>query len=285
MTYQTLIDVDALADLIEQGRAILFDCRFDLTDVHAGRSAYLQGHIPGAFYIDLEQDLSGTPDGHNGRHPLPDRAAFAARMAALGVSDGLQVVGYDTSGGFYASRLWWMLRWAGHRDVAVLDGGLAAWTAAGKTLVTGEEPVRATGTFRMSADPAMGAVDVRAIQANLGSGEALLIDARTPERFAGQPHPLDATSGHIPGAANRFYQRNMDGDSRFKPAEELRREFAAILGDAGPEQVVHQCGSGVTATHNLLAMEIAGLTGSQLYPGSWSEWTSNPTRPIATGSD
>ncbi|WP_442681302.1 sulfurtransferase [Sphingomonas sp. ASY06-1R] len=285
MTHQSLIDADALAGLIEKEGVLIFDCRFDLTEVDAGKAAYLEGHIPGAVYVDLERDLSGRSDGHNGRHPLPDRAAFAARMAALGVSEGLQVVGYDTSGGFYASRLWWMLRWLGHRDVAILDGGLAAWTEAGLPLMAGDVPARPAEPLAPAPEPAMAAVDVAGIEANLDEGALLVLDARTPERFAGAPHPLDVASGHIPGAANRFYQRNLDANGRFKSPDELKREFAAVLADTAPDQVVHQCGSGVTATHNLLAMEIAGLTGSKLYPGSWSEWTSDPARPIASGSD
>jgi thiosulfate/3-mercaptopyruvate sulfurtransferase len=285
VTHQTLIAADALAGLIEKDGVLIFDCRFDLTDVHAGKAGYLEGHIPGARYVDLEQDLSGPLDGQNGRHPLPDRATFAARMAALGVSEGLQVVGYDTSGSFYASRLWWMLRWLGHRDVAVLDGGLAAWVGAGLPLASGDVAARPAKPLPTAPEPAMGAVDVAGIEANLNDGRLLVLDARTPERFAGAPHPLDTRSGHIPGAANRFYQQNMDASGRFKSAEVLRREFAAVLGDTTADRVVHQCGSGVTATHNLLAMEIAGLAGSKLYPGSWSEWTSDPARPIASGSD
>ncbi|WP_116089652.1 sulfurtransferase [Sphingomonas crusticola] len=284
MTYQTLIDAACLAPLVEQQKVLVFDCRFDLSDVDAGRVGYLSGHIPGALYLDLDRDLSGTPDGGNGRHPLPERAEFAARMAELGLSRGVQVVSYDTSGGFYASRLWWMLRWLGHRDVAVLDGGLAAWTGAGLALASGDEPV-GRGDFEMSPEPAVAAVDVAAVEANLESGNFLIVDARTAERFAGAPHPLDDASGHIPGAANRPFQRNLTAEGTFKPAAELARDFRAVLGGISPEQVVHQCGSGVTATHNLLAMEVAGLTGSRLYPGSWSEWTSDTTRSIASGSD
>ena len=283
MAYHTLIDAVALAGLIEQGSVLLFDCRFDLTDLDAGRSAYLAGHIPTAGYLDLDRDLSASPTGHNGRHPLPDRAAFAARMTELGLSQGLQVVCYDTSGGFYASRLWWMLRWLGHEDVAVLDGGLGSWTAAGLPLETGERLPRTPGDFVMSAEPAMPAVNVSAVEANLTSGDLLVVDARTAERFAGTPHPLDAASGHIPGATNRFYQRNLTPDGRFRPAAELADDFAKLLDKTPPRQVIHQCGSGVTATHNLLAMEIAGLKGSRLYAGSWSEWASDPARPIATG--
>lgn len=282
MSYQTLIDAADLARLAEQGDVLICDCRFDLNDPEAGRRDYRAGHIPGALYVDLEQDLSAHPTGANGRHPLPDRDAFAARMAALGVTQTGLVVAYDASGGYYASRLWWMLRWAGHGQASVLDGGLEAWTQSGRALEEGDQqPVR--GDFRASADPLMPITEVAAIEANITDGALLVVDARTAERFAGEPHPLDTASGHIPGAGNRFWQNNLTPEGRFKPAEVLAAEFAALLGSHGPETIVHQCGSGVTATHNLLAMEVAGLTGSRLYPGSWSEWTSDPSRPIAKG--
>ena len=280
MSYQTLIDAADLARLAEQGNVLICDCRFDLNDLDAGRRAYRAGHIPGAVYVDLDRDMSAHPTGTNGRHPLPDRDAFAARMAALGATQDGLIVTYDHSGGYYASRLWWMLRWAGHGQVAVLDGGLDAWTQSGRAL---EESDRqpAPGDFRASADPLMPITEVAAIEANIAGGDLLVVDARTAERFAGAPHPLDSASGHIPGAANRFWQNNLTPEGRFKPAEALAAEFAALLGGRGPGTIVHQCGSGVTATHNLLAMEVAGLTGSRLYPGSWSEWTSDPGRPIA----
>jgi thiosulfate/3-mercaptopyruvate sulfurtransferase len=284
MTYQTLIDATDLARLVEQGDVLICDCRFDLGDLDAGRRDYRTGHIPGAVHVDLERDLSAAPTGSNGRHPLPERAAFAARMAQLGVTQDGLVVTYDTSGGFYASRLWWMLRWAGHGQAAVLDGGIKAWTEAGHALEQGEvQPI--PGNFSASAEAAMPITEVEVIEANIAGGDLLVVDARTADRFAGAPHPLDATSGHIPGAGNRFWQNNLAPDGRFKPAGDLAREFAALLGDRAATTIVHQCGSGVTATHNLLAMEAAGLTGSRLYPGSWSEWTSDPRRPIARERD
>lgn len=284
MSYQTLIDAAGLARLVEQGDVLICDCRFDLGDPDAGRRDYREGHIPGAVYVDLERDLSAVPTGTNGRHPLPDRIDFAARMAELGVRQDRLIVSYDASGGYYASRLWWMLRWAGHGRAAVLDGGLKAWTGAGHALEPGEaQPVR--GDFVASGEAAMPITEVEGIEANLSGGDLLVVDARTADRFAGAPHPLDTASGHIPGAGNRFWQNNLARDGRFKPADQLAREFAALLGDRGAATIVHQCGSGVTATHNLLAMEVAGLSGSRLYPGSWSEWTSDPRRPIATGKD
>ena len=282
MSFGTLIDTGNLARLIEAGEVLVCDCRFDLGDVQAGRRAYLDGHIPTAVYVDLDHDLSAESNGRNGRHPLPDAQAFAARMAELGLRKGRQVVSYDSSGGYYASRLWWMLRWIGHGQVAVLDGGFAAWLDAGQELGRGQEQA-APGTFEAPVEPAMPVSDVHAIEANLDSGELLVVDARTAERFAGEPHPLDTASGHIPGAGNRFWQKNLGADGRFKPADQLAREFAELLGSRLAGEVVHQCGSGVTATHNLLAMEVAGLSGSRLYPGSWSEWTSDPKRPVATG--
>jgi len=284
MSYRTLIDAADLARLMEQGDVLVCDCRFDLADPDAGRRDYLGGHIPGAIYVDLERDLSGTPTGTNGRHPLPDRDAFAARMAKLGVTQDGLIVSYDASGGYYASRLWWMLRWTGHGQVAVLDGGLKAWMESGRGLEEGE--VRPPpGDFRASDDAAMPIAKVEGIEANLSSGDLLVVDARMAERFAGASHPLDTASGHIPGAGNRFWQDNLTAEGRFKPAEQLAREFAGVIGDRPVGTIVHQCGSGVTATHNLLAMEVAGLAGSRLYPGSWSEWTSDPRRPIAKGKD
>jgi len=282
MSYQTLIDPPDLARLIEQGDVLVCDCRFDLNNPSAGRRDYLAGHIPGAVYVDLEKDLSAVPTGTNGRHPLPDRTAFASRMAGLGVTQNGLVVAYDTSGGYYASRLWWMLRWAGHGQVAVLDGGLDAWTGSGRDLQQDDHRAPA-GDFQSSAEPRMPITEVEGIEANLAGGELLVVDARTTERFAGAAHPLDTASAHIPGASNPFWQNNLTPEGRFKAPETLAAEFRALLGERGPETTVHQCGSGVTATHNLLAMEIAGLGGSRLYPGSWSEWTSDPRRPIAKG--
>lgn len=280
MSYRTLIDAGDLARLIGQGDVLVCDCRFDLEDSDAGRRACRDGHIPGAVYVDLEHDMSAAPTGSNGRHPLPERAAFAARMAELGVRREGLVVCYDTSGGYYASRLWWMLRWAGHGSVAVLDGGLTAWTEAGYALEQGDKRAVA-GDFEASVKADMPITEVEGIETNLAVGDLLIVDARTAERFAGAPHPLDTAAGHIPGAGNRFWQNNLMPDGRFKPADTLRREFADLLGARTADTIVHQCGSGVTATHNLLAMEVAGLGGSRLYPGSWSEWTSDPRRPIA----
>jgi thiosulfate/3-mercaptopyruvate sulfurtransferase len=284
VNYRTLIDAEQLSVLIDDGRVVVFDCRFDLTDPDAGRACYLAAHIPGALYLDLDRDLSADASGSNGRHPLPDRHDFAKRMAAAGVNASVQVVSYDASGGFYASRLWWMLRWAGHQNVAVLDGGLAAWTANGRRLVAGQGAARPAGDFTASPLPRMPSMDVAQVEANILTGEFLVIDARNAERFRGESHPLDAAPGHIPGARNRFFQHNLRPDGRFKSPDELSEEFDAVLRGVPAEHSVHQCGSGVTATHNILAMEIAGLQGSRLYPGSWSEWVTDASRAIARGA-
>jgi len=259
----------------------VFDCRHDLKNTEYGRQAYARGHIPGALFLHLDDDLSGVRDGCNGRHPLPDPESFARRMAACGVDASTQVVAYDNEGGIFASRLWWMLRWLGHDKVAVLDGGLAGWKRSKRAL---EEtlPVVAPREFR--AQPRNMTVDAGQVLADLQSHRMLILDARSPERFRGENETLDPVGGHIPGAVNRFYFDNLDDDGCFfKPVEELRAEFAALLAGRSATQVVQQCGSGVTACHNLLVMELAGLPGSKLYPGSWSEWCADPSRPVATG--
>ncbi len=278
--FRTLIDADALADLIGGDGLALFDCRFNLADPQAGTRAFEGGHIPGAAYLDLERDLSARPSGEGGRHPLPDREGFAARLRVLGVRSGDQVVVYDDAGGSLAARAWWMLRWLGHADVAVLDGGLQAWTAGDRALEQGPAQPRPEGDIIAGA-PLVGTVGTADILAALGSPGLFVIDARTAARFAGEPHPLDAASGHIPGARSRFWGDNLGSDGRFKPAGMLHAEFAALLDAVPLDRVVLQCGSGVTACHDLLAMEHAGLSGARLYPGSWSAWTADPARPIA----
>jgi thiosulfate/3-mercaptopyruvate sulfurtransferase len=260
----------------------VFDCRHDLQNTEYGAQAYAKGHIPGALFLHLDRDLSGEKNGRNGRHPLPDPTVFAKRMGECGVGPETQVVAYDNEGGIFASRLWWMLRWLGHEKVALLDGGLPAWKRAKQALVT-EVPVVAPADFRPNLQPL--AVDADSVLGNLQSPQTLLLDARAPERFSGEQETLDPVGGHIPNAVNRFYFDNLDdAGCYFKPADELRSEFDALLAGRDPAKVVQQCGSGVTACHNLLAMEIAGLNGSKLYPGSWSEWCADPSRPIATGA-
>ena len=279
--FQTLITAAELAHLGAVGtELLLIDTGFDLADTTVGERAYAGAHLPGAHYLHLDRDLSAAKTGRNGRHPLPDRAAFAQRLAALGLRTDLQVVVYDAQGGMYAARLWWMLRWLGHAPVAVLDGGLPAWLAAGGATTAEATQRTAQPSAFVAADALALSVDAAGLQQQLG--RIRLIDARAPERFRGDVEPLDAQAGHIPGASNRLFKNNLLADGRFKPAQQLRAEFSALLAPYAPTQVVHQCGSGVTACHNLLAMEHAGLAGSQLYPGSWSEWSSaNPARPLA----
>lgn len=273
-----LVSVEVLAGHPEWR---VFDCRHDLKNTEYGRQAYARGHIPGALFLHLDEDLSGVKDGCNGRHPLPDAESFARRMSACGVDAATQVVAYDNEGGIFASRLWWMLRWLGHDKVAVLDGGLAGWKRSKRAL---EEtlPVVAPREFR--AQPQNMTVGAGQVLADLQSHRMLILDARSPERFRGENETLDPVGGHIPGALNRFYFDNLDDDGCFfKPVKELRAEFTALLAGRSAAQVVQQCGSGVTACHNLLAMELVGLSGSKLYPGSWSEWCADPSRPVATG--
>jgi thiosulfate/3-mercaptopyruvate sulfurtransferase len=257
----------------------VFDCRHDLKNTGYGRQAYARGHIPGALFLHLDDDLSGVKNGSNGRHPLPEVAAFARRMSDCGVGDDVQVVAYDNEGGIFASRLWWMLRWLGHERVAVLDGGLAGWKRGKRPL---EEAAPVVAPREFVARPRDLSVSTAQVLADLNAPSMLILDARSPERFRGENETLDPVGGHIPGAVNRFYFDNLDdAGCYFKPAGELRAEFDAILGGRPASVVVQQCGSGVTACHNLLAMELAGLPGSRLYPGSWSEWCADPSRPVA----
>lgn len=282
--YDTLISAAQLAAAQQAGTALLvLDCSFELTDHDAGKKAYAAGHVPGAHYLHLEQALSAEKTGKNGRHPLPDRETFAATLAAMGLNDGMQVVAYDNAGGMYAARLWWMLRWAGHRSVAVLDGGIAAWKAAGQPLSTDLPRPLPAGDFRLHA-PLVTTLGYEEVKANIDSRQRLVLDARAPDRFRGENETMDPIGGHIPGAQNRLFKDNLGADGRFKPADQLRSEFDAITGGRPAGEIVNQCGSGVTACHNLLAMEVAGLKGAALYPGSWSEWSAQPGAPIATGA-
>ncbi|KVZ12884.1 3-mercaptopyruvate sulfurtransferase [Burkholderia ubonensis] len=281
--YTTLISAANLAERLAAAPAsvALFDCRFDLADTGAGETAYAAGHIPGAQYLHLDHDLSGRKTGTNGRHPLPTRDALVATLVDRGLKQGQQVVAYDAQGGSYAARLWWLLRWLGHDSVAVLDGGLQAWQAAGQPLTT-ETQHPSRGDFRAQA-PLESTVDAQAVLANLTSHARVVIDARAADRYRGENETIDPVGGHIPGARNRFFKDNLAADGRFKTGHELRETFSALLAGTEPNLAILQCGSGVTACHNALAMEIAGLHGASLYPGSWSEWCADPSRPIATG--
>lgn len=277
----TLISAQELRDLLAGPTpTVIVDCGFDLADPDDGEFAWSAVHLPGSFYLHLDRDLSGAKTGLNGRHPLPERAAFAATLGRLGITPATQVVALDRQGGPYASRLWWMLRWMGHEAAAVLDGGLDAWRAAGGA-VDAQVPVAKPAAPYPERAPLAATTSADALLAQLG--RVRLVDARAGERFRGEVEPLDKAAGHIPGALHRFFKDNLAADGRFKPAAQLHAEFEALLGREAAAQTVHQCGSGVTACHNLLAMEHAGLTGSRLYPGSWSEWSADPARPLARG--
>jgi thiosulfate/3-mercaptopyruvate sulfurtransferase len=278
--FTTLISAAQLQALHSSGAPlVLLDCGFDLADPAAGERAWAAGHLLGAHYAHLDHDLAGTKTGHNGRHPLPAIEDWSQRAGRWGIGPGVQVVAYDAQGGPYAARAWWLLRWLGHHAVAVLDGGRAAWLAAGGALSTAAPSNNAAAPYPHHAS-VMPTITTAALQASLG--QVLLLDARAAERFRGDVEPLDPVAGHIPGATNRFFKDNLQADGSFKPAEQLRREFEA-LGAVGANAVVQQCGSGVTACHNLLAMAHAGLGDSVLYPGSWSEWCSDAARPVARG--
>jgi len=283
MPFTTLVAVEQLQEHLEDPAWRVIDVRHDLMDAEAGPRAYRAGHIPGAVFAHTDHDLSGRKSGRNGRHPLPERADVVRAFRRWGVNDDTQVVAYDANGGNFAVRLWWLARWLGHARVAILDGGWPRWVA--KTGLSSTEPaapVPGQFTDRSSPMPLAGADDVAR---NLVTRERLVLDARTPERYRGEQEPIDPVAGHIPGAINRPWQRNLEADQTFKSPQALRQEFEAALGSTPPARVVHQCGSGVTACHNILAMEIAGLAGSALYAGSWSEWIADPARPIATGDE
>jgi thiosulfate/3-mercaptopyruvate sulfurtransferase len=255
----------------------VFDCRHDLAKPGLGEEQYREAHIPGALFAHLDRDLSAPKTGRNGRHPLPQPEAFVSWLGRCGVQPSDQVVCYDAGNGAMAARLWWMLRWIGHEGVAVLDGGLAKWLAE-KRPVTADVPRFESSQYAPKRKPE-GLLNVDQIEKR--GGEMLLLDARAPARYRGEQEPIDPVAGRIPGARNRFNMDNVSPQGTFKGAAQLKQEFQVVLGDRAPSEVVHYCGSGVAACHNLLAMEIAGLTGGRLYAGSWSEWIADPNRPIA----
>lgn len=259
---------------------VVFDTRHDLVDVDKGRRAYAEGHIPGAYFVDTDHDLSGAKTGRNGRHPLPDIDTFAAKMNERGVAPGVQVVVYDDMGGNFAVRLWWTLRWLGHGRVALLDGGYPPWVKEGRA-VTKEVPAPRKGN--LIPRPHLGeTVDIDFVDRFREDPSLKLVDARNAERFAGLNETIDPVAGHVPGAVNRFWQKNLGPDGRFKEAGILRAEFLELLGGTEAEKAVHMCGSGVTSCHNMFALALAGLPPGRLYPGSWSEWCADTSRPIAT---
>ncbi|MDW5418262.1 sulfurtransferase [Iodobacter sp. CM08] len=259
----------------QQADVLLIDCRHDLSNPQAGRLAYAEGHLPGAYFLHLDDDLSGLKTGKNGRHPLPDPQVLADKLASLGASRFRNIVAYDAQGGIYAARLWWLMRWLGHDQVQVLDGGLSAWQGD----LTQVLPKAAPSQFTFELRPEL-MVDVNALLANMAQPIFTVVDARSPSRFKGEGETLDPVGGHIPGAINRFFQDNLQADGRFKLATELNAEWQAVLSGVKASNSVQQCGSGVTACHNLLALEVAGLSGARLYAGSWSEWCADPLRPI-----
>lgn len=281
MSYQTLISVVELAKHLNQPDWLVFDCRFSLADSSAGARAYRQGHLPGARYADLNRHLSAPVKSYTGRHPLPSFSGLIQQLGVWGVSNRSQVVVYDDVGGAFAGRLWWLLRCLGHHQVAVLDGGIKHWQKQHLPITT-ELPKIVPTQFRGYPE-SQPWLDAATVENALAAGTITLIDARTPERFNGLQEPIDPVAGHIPKAVNRPFQLNLDKDGLFLPAEQLKNQFQTLTDARPPAQVVHMCGSGVTACHNLLAMEIAGLQGSKLYAGSWSEWIVNKNRPVAKG--
>ena len=278
MSFTTLVDVATLAAHVDAADWRVVDVRHQLSDTGYGEREYAEGHIQGAVFLHCDRDLSGPLSGGNGRHPWPERERLAARLGEVGIGPQTQVVVYDDAQGMIAGRLWVLLRWLGHDRVALLDGGLQSWLAAGGAM-TALPPSVAAVAFE--ANEGVGPVTANDVLERLGTPGMRLVDARSPDRFRGENETIDPVGGHIPGAVNRFFRDNLQADGRCKPAPELRAEWLAVLAGALPEQVVHQCGSGVSACHNMLAMEIAGLPGSRLYAGSWSEWCADPERPVA----
>ncbi|HEX9207213.1 MAG TPA: sulfurtransferase [Steroidobacteraceae bacterium] len=283
MTWQAIVSAEQVAERLADPRLRTFDCRYELARPESGRAAYLRGHLPGAVHADLHHDLAGAATATSGRHPLPAPDAFAARLRAWGVDEDSLLLAYDDASGAWASRFWWMAaKWLGHAHVAVLDGGLRRWTALGLPVTTEHPAPRPAGSFSGRYEATV-AVDADATQAAALDPQWRVLDARGPERFRGEVEPIDRVAGHIPGALNHPSSSVVAADGTFLPANELRTAFAAQLGGVAPDHVIAYCGSGVTACHVLLALERAGLPGARLYPGSWSEWSRDPSRPVATG--
>jgi thiosulfate/3-mercaptopyruvate sulfurtransferase len=284
MTYTNLISAQELLAIAAQDHLVIIDCRHDLMAPDAGQQAYTAGHIPGARFMHVDQTLSGNKyDAQGifqGRHPLPNIDDFIAKLRKVGINHDSQVIVYDAQAGMFAARLWWMLRWIGHTNVAVLNGGLPAWIAAGGPLST-ESTTPSLGDIRAQAST-IKIASVDEILSNIRTQQYTVVDARSPDRYRGENETMDAVGGHIPGAKNRFFKDNLNSNGEFKSAQQLQEEWRAIITQA--DHAIMQCGSGVTACHNLLALDVAGLNGARLYPGSWSQWSADPTRPVATGS-
>ncbi|WP_372372809.1 sulfurtransferase [Alcaligenes faecalis] len=280
--FEFLISAEQVQVNLNNSEWLILDVRHDLADHQAGRRAYEQGHIPGAVFLDHEVDLAAPKTGLNGRHPLPSRQALAQLLQQNGLRDGMQVVVYDAQGSLFASHMWWMLRWLGHPQVAILDGGWQAWQQLGGVEESGPaKPTPSVAELSVLEQAAMPTVQTDQVLKNLSKPIFTVLDARAAERYRGDVEPMDPVAGHIPDALNRSHLNNLGEQGRFKPAEQLRQEFQDLLGTISAEMVVHQCGSGITACHNLFAMELAGLPGSSIYPGSWSEWVSDASRPVA----
>jgi thiosulfate/3-mercaptopyruvate sulfurtransferase len=280
--YTTLIETAELAAALADPRCAIIDCRFDLAQPDWGERVYAVGHIPHALYAHLDRDLAGAPRAGSGRHPLPSLAEWTARLSRWGIDEGVQVVAYDQGSGAYAARLWALLRWVGHTAVAVLNGGYAAWVAARLPISAAAETH--TPTHFTPGAAALGTLTASEVERGLHEQRILLVDARGADRFAGENETIDPIAGHIPGANNQPFAQNLDPQGRFLSVTALRRRWQGVLGARSASDLVSMCGSGVTACHNLLALEIAGLPGARLYPGSWSEWIRDPARPIARGA-
>ncbi len=284
MSYKTLISVAELTSLLSKSgtEVVLLDASHDLFDPTAGRRAYDQGHLPSAHFISMDKDVGGQKTSQNGRHPLPDRSDVVGTLQRLGINNNTQVVVYDNSQGTHASRVWWTLKWLGHPDVAVLDGGIQAWQAAGNPVTKEPAAPVAPGNFT-ERGTGMQVATFEDVLENLHTKQKLVVDARSSDRFRGENETLDPKAGHIPGAVNRFYRLNLNEDGTFKSTDQLKTELLDLMGDRQASELIMQCGSGVSACHNLLALELVGLGTSALYVGSWSEWCSRENAPIATG--
>ena len=278
----SLIEAAQLKNDLESDKdLLLFDCRFDLVNPKAGYESYLDGHIPSAIYVDVDHDLSSEKNGQNGRHPLPTIEQWVKTCTSLGITKNSQVVIYDNQSCIFAARMWWMLRATGHNHVRLLNGGYGSWSAAGfSSEKTDNLRPNNPATSATDTDGFMGAVLASDVLNNLSSKKFVVLDARSADRFRGENETLDPVGGHIPGAINRFFKNNLDAKGQFKSADVLAKEFKDLIGATPSESIIHQCGSGITACHNMFAMELAGMSSSMIYPGSWSEWCADPARPI-----